>query len=52
MQSIHIFLIIALIVGIALWIFEDHVCGKVHNSQDDFNEAEGEEWLNDHEGWM
>lgn len=52
MQPIHIFLIIALIVGIALWIFEDYMYGKAHNSQDDFNEDEGEEWLNDHEGWM
>ena len=52
MQPIHIFLIIALIVGLALWIFEDYVCDKAHNSQDDFNEDEGEEWLNDHEEWM
>ena len=52
MQPIHIFLIIALIVEVALWIFEDYVCGKAHNSQDDFNEDEGEEWLNDHEEWM
>lgn len=52
MQPIHLFLIAALIIGIVLWIFEDHVCGKAHNSQDNFNTDEGKEWLNNHEGWM
>ncbi len=41
MQPMHIFLIAALVVGIVLWILEDYACGKVHNSQDDFNEDEG-----------
>lgn len=52
MQLMHLFLIAAFIIGIILWIFEDFGCGKAYESQDDFNENEGEEWLNEHEGWI
>lgn len=52
MQPMHLILIAALIIALALWVFEDFVCGKAHNSHNDFKEDEGEEWLNDHEGWM
>jgi hypothetical protein len=52
MQPMHLFLIAAFIIGIVLWVLEDFACGKAHNSQDDFNENEGEDRLNEHEDWM
>lgn len=53
MQLMHVFLIVAFIIAVILWVYDDYVCENAYKDySDDFNENEGEEWLKNHEGWM